>query len=102
MMNQPSLCKDILTDTQGFPQESAALISFMDHQHENYCSLSLHLDWQQLSETCCHLLTNVAGEVPEENIYKLRITDMALDASVHLEHWEEAMMYGVKTLPGYR
>ncbi|XP_041837631.1 histone-lysine N-methyltransferase SMYD3 [Melanotaenia boesemani] len=59
-------------------------------------------NWQALLDACCPLLTNVGGEVPDENLYKLRITDMALDASVHLGHWEEALRYGVKTLPVYR
>ncbi|XP_029284611.1 histone-lysine N-methyltransferase SMYD3-like [Cottoperca gobio] len=30
------------------------------------------------------------------------MTDMAVDASVHLGHWEEAVGYGEKTLPVYR
>lgn len=44
----------------------------------------------------------MAQEVPEENLYKLKLTDMALDASVELGHWEEALQYGQKTLPVYR
>uniref|UniRef100_A0A3Q3BAR3 [histone H3]-lysine(4) N-trimethyltransferase n=1 Tax=Kryptolebias marmoratus TaxID=37003 RepID=A0A3Q3BAR3_KRYMA len=58
--------------------------------------------WQELLESCSHLLSAADGEVPDENLYKLRITDMALDASVHLELWEEALRYGIKTLPAYR
>ncbi|XP_028295376.1 histone-lysine N-methyltransferase SMYD3 isoform X1 [Gouania willdenowi] len=59
-------------------------------------------NWQALLERCHHLLAVVAAEVPDENLYKLRITDMALDASVHLQRWEEALRYGEKTLPVYR
>lgn len=44
----------------------------------------------------------VNDEVPDENLYKLRITDMALDTAVHLGLWEEALRYGKKTLPAYR
>lgn len=55
-----------------------------------------------LLESSRYLLSSVGGEIPEENLYKLRITDMALDASVHLGRWEEAMSYGVTTLPAYR
>ncbi|XP_037549529.1 histone-lysine N-methyltransferase SMYD3 [Nematolebias whitei] len=58
-------------------------------------------NWQALLESCSHLLSAV-GELPDENLYKLRITDMALDASVHLGLWEEALRYGMKTLPAYR
>lgn len=40
--------------------------------------------------------------MPDENLYKLRMTDMALDAAIHLGLWEEALGYGLKTLPVYR
>ncbi|KAM6943616.1 histone-lysine N-methyltransferase SMYD3 [Xenentodon cancila] len=90
-------CSHILA----LPQESAALIRLKGSQCTNDFSLSLLTGWEELLESCRHLLTNVAGEVPDENLYKLRITDMALDAAVHLGHWEEALTYGVKTLPAY-
>uniref|UniRef100_A0A3P8S1F4 [histone H3]-lysine(4) N-trimethyltransferase n=1 Tax=Amphiprion percula TaxID=161767 RepID=A0A3P8S1F4_AMPPE len=64
--------------------------------------LKAESNWTALVEHCSHLLSAAGGEVPDENLYKLRITDMALDASIHLQHWEEAMRYGVKTLPVYR
>lgn len=59
-------------------------------------------DWQTLLESCCQLLSTAGDEVPDENLYKLRMTDMALDAAIHLGHWEEALGYGQKTLPVYR
>lgn len=59
-------------------------------------------EWQLLLERCRHLLASVAQEVPEENVYKLKMTDLALDASIELGHWEEALQYGQKTLPAYR
>lgn len=40
--------------------------------------------------------------MPEENLYKLRVTDMALDASIQLGLWTEAVEYGQKTLPVYQ
>ncbi|XP_038557424.1 histone-lysine N-methyltransferase SMYD3 [Micropterus salmoides] len=58
--------------------------------------------WQTLLESCSHLLSTVGSDVPDENLYKLRMTDMALDASIHLGQWEEAVRYGRKTLPVYR
>uniref|UniRef100_A0A3Q4GBN1 [histone H3]-lysine(4) N-trimethyltransferase n=1 Tax=Neolamprologus brichardi TaxID=32507 RepID=A0A3Q4GBN1_NEOBR len=64
--------------------------------------LKAESNWEMLLESCRHLLSSVGGEIPEENLYKLRITDMALDATVHLGRWEEAMSYGVTTLPAYR
>uniref|UniRef100_A0A3B4Z1G7 [histone H3]-lysine(4) N-trimethyltransferase n=1 Tax=Stegastes partitus TaxID=144197 RepID=A0A3B4Z1G7_9TELE len=59
-------------------------------------------DWKALLESCSCLLSAAGGEVPDENLHKLRITDMALDASIHLQHWEEAMRYGAKTLSTYK
>lgn len=75
----------------------------MDVQH--YCSFSfilLLIDWQVLLESCGRLLSAAGVEVPDENLYKLRVTDLALDAAVHLGQWEDALRYGMKTLPAYR
>ncbi|XP_031702104.1 histone-lysine N-methyltransferase SMYD3 isoform X2 [Anarrhichthys ocellatus] len=63
--------------------------------------LKAESDWQALLEGCSRLLSTVGGDVPDENLYKLRMTDMAVDASIHLGHWEEAVGYGEKTLPVY-
>lgn len=71
-------------------------------QYKCHSSLSDLPDWQALSERCSHLLSTVGGNVPDENLYKLRMTDMALDTSIHLGHWEEALRYGEKTLSAYR
>ncbi|XP_018522253.1 histone-lysine N-methyltransferase SMYD3 isoform X2 [Lates calcarifer] len=59
-------------------------------------------DWQALLESCSHLLSTIGANVPDDNLYKLRITDVALDASIHLGLWEEAVKYGERTLPVYR
>ncbi|KAK5873796.1 hypothetical protein PBY51_018802 [Eleginops maclovinus] len=64
--------------------------------------LKAESDWQALLEGCSHLLSTVSDDLPDENLYKLRMTDMAVDASIHLGHWEEALGYGEKTLPVYR
>ncbi|XP_055363404.1 histone-lysine N-methyltransferase SMYD3 isoform X2 [Betta splendens] len=65
-------------------------------------ALKAECDWRSLSERCCRLLSAVGGDVPDENLYKLRMTDMALDACIHLGDWEEALRYGRTTLPAYR
>ncbi|KAM7406302.1 hypothetical protein PAMP_000688 [Pampus punctatissimus] len=59
-------------------------------------------NWQVLLANCRHLFSTVGGDVPEENLYKLRVTDMAVDASIQLGNWVEAEAYGKKTLPAYR
>uniref|UniRef100_A0A668A0T2 [histone H3]-lysine(4) N-trimethyltransferase n=1 Tax=Myripristis murdjan TaxID=586833 RepID=A0A668A0T2_9TELE len=64
--------------------------------------LQAEFDWQAVLEGCSSLLLPDGGAVPDENLYKLRVTDLALDACVHLAHWEEALRYGEKTLPVYR
>uniref|UniRef100_A0A3Q3MRX9 [histone H3]-lysine(4) N-trimethyltransferase n=1 Tax=Mastacembelus armatus TaxID=205130 RepID=A0A3Q3MRX9_9TELE len=64
--------------------------------------LKAESNWQALLKSCSHLLSTVGSNVPDENLYKLRMTDMALDASIYQGHWEEAMRYGEKTLPVYR
>lgn len=64
--------------------------------------LKAECDWQALLESCSHLLSTVGGDVPDVNLYKLRMTDMALDASIQLGRWEGAVRYGEKTLPVYR
>lgn len=64
--------------------------------------LKAESNWEALLQSCTHLLSPAGCDVPDENLYKLRLTDMALDASVQLGFWEEALRYGQKTLPVYR
>ncbi|KAM4744920.1 histone-lysine N-methyltransferase SMYD3 isoform 2-T2 [Anableps anableps] len=64
--------------------------------------LKTESNWAMLLESCSNLLSAAGAEVPNENLYKLRVTDMALDAAIHLGQWEEALRYGMKTLPSYR
>ncbi|XP_041644416.1 histone-lysine N-methyltransferase SMYD3 [Cheilinus undulatus] len=64
--------------------------------------LKMESNWGALLESCSHLLSTAGGDVPDENLYKLRLTDMALDAAVQLGLWEKALQYGEITLPVYR
>ncbi|XP_054892310.1 histone-lysine N-methyltransferase SMYD3 [Poeciliopsis prolifica] len=64
--------------------------------------LKTESNWLALLESCSNLLSAAGAELPDENLYKLRVTDMALDAAVQLGQWEEALRYGMKTLPAYR
>ncbi|XP_061734882.1 histone-lysine N-methyltransferase SMYD3 isoform X2 [Nerophis ophidion] len=59
-------------------------------------------DWRTLFDSCTLLLSTVGADVPDGNLYKLQLTDMALDSSIHLGHWEDAVKYGERTLPIYR
>ncbi|XP_034043830.1 histone-lysine N-methyltransferase SMYD3 isoform X2 [Thalassophryne amazonica] len=64
--------------------------------------LNAEQNWQSLLESCRDLFSTVGSAVPDENLYKLKTTDMALDACIHLEQWEEAVRYGERTLPVYK
>ncbi|XP_076012268.1 histone-lysine N-methyltransferase SMYD3 isoform X2 [Genypterus blacodes] len=64
--------------------------------------LKAELNWEAALEGCIHLLSTVGSAVPDENLHKLRVTDMALDACIQLSRWEEAVGYGERTLPVYR
>lgn len=70
--------------------------------HNCWSSLSDRPDWEAVLEGCSHLLSTVGDAVPDENLHKLRVTDLALDACIQLGRWEEAVGYGEKTLPVYR
>ncbi|XP_057707356.1 histone-lysine N-methyltransferase SMYD3 [Corythoichthys intestinalis] len=59
-------------------------------------------DWQTLLDGCACVLSTEGADVPDENLYKLRLTDLALDSAIHLGHWEKATRYGERTLPIYR
>lgn len=59
-------------------------------------------NWPELLDLCKHLLSNAGDSVPQKNVSKLKVTDAALDACVQLGLWEEALTYGLKTLPVYR
>nr|XP_061820345.1 histone-lysine N-methyltransferase SMYD3-like isoform X1 [Nerophis lumbriciformis]XP_061820346.1 histone-lysine N-methyltransferase SMYD3-like isoform X1 [Nerophis lumbriciformis] len=59
-------------------------------------------DWGTLLDSSTLLLSTVGADVPDGNLYKLQLTDMALDSAIHLGHWEDAVKYGERTLPIYR
>ncbi|KAM9817541.1 histone-lysine N-methyltransferase SMYD3 [Neosynchiropus ocellatus] len=64
--------------------------------------LKTQSDWSALRSGCRSLLAHASADVPEENMFKLRVTDLALDAAVQLQLWEEAAALGERTLPVYR
>ncbi|XP_055010288.1 histone-lysine N-methyltransferase SMYD3 [Boleophthalmus pectinirostris] len=56
----------------------------------------------ELVDLCKQLLSAAGDNVPDENLYKLKVTDSALDACVQLGLWVEALSFGLRTLPVYR
>lgn len=59
-------------------------------------------NWPELLDLCKRLLSSAGDTVPQSNLSRLKVTDAALDACVQLGLWEEALTYGLKTLPVYR
>ncbi|KAM8876784.1 histone-lysine N-methyltransferase SMYD3 [Synchiropus picturatus] len=64
--------------------------------------LKSQCNWAALRHGCRSLLSGAGADLPQENLFKLRVTDLALDAAVQLQLWEEAAALGEETLPAYR
>nr|XP_029530969.1 histone-lysine N-methyltransferase SMYD3 isoform X1 [Oncorhynchus nerka] len=68
-------------------------------------NLQTHGDWEELLQECSSLLAPMGGAVPavpDGNVYRLRVTDLALDACINLAQWDRALAYGTITLEPYR
>ncbi|XP_042301820.1 histone-lysine N-methyltransferase SMYD3 isoform X2 [Sceloporus undulatus] len=59
-------------------------------------------EWEQVLKTCKTLLKNNAAQLPDTNIYQLKVLDLAMDACINLGLLEEALHYGHRTLEPYR
>ncbi|KAJ0002217.1 hypothetical protein NQD34_002013 [Periophthalmus magnuspinnatus] len=59
-------------------------------------------NWQELLNLCKRSLSTAGDDVPDENLYKLKMMDAAVDACVQLGLWGEALAFGLRTLPVYR
>uniref|UniRef100_A0A8C6V5R6 [histone H3]-lysine(4) N-trimethyltransferase n=1 Tax=Neogobius melanostomus TaxID=47308 RepID=A0A8C6V5R6_9GOBI len=64
--------------------------------------LKAESNWPELLDLCKELLSKAGSSFPAENLSKLKVTDVALDACIQLGLWEEALEFGLKTLPVYR
>ncbi|XP_061670412.1 histone-lysine N-methyltransferase SMYD3 isoform X2 [Syngnathoides biaculeatus] len=94
-------CDSQDTDTLMQSGEQATWHTFMEALPKLE-GLKAASDWRTLLERCTRLLSTEGSDVPDENLFKLRLTDMALDSAIHLGRWEEAIRHGEKTLPVYR
>ncbi|XP_053315754.1 histone-lysine N-methyltransferase SMYD3 [Spea bombifrons] len=54
---------------------------------------------EEALEICKALLKT--SQLPDRNIYQLRILDFAMDVCIDLGHWEEAQHFGLRTLEPY-
>lgn len=53
-------------------------------------------------DVCEILFSKQEKVLTDLNLRRVKILDMAFDACINLERWNEAMMYGSKLLPGFR
>ncbi|KAJ7989133.1 hypothetical protein DPEC_G00316360 [Dallia pectoralis] len=74
----------------------------LENMQTNGRILYKRINWEELLLECSTLLTPVDGAVPDSNVYRLRVTDLALDSCINLAQWETALAYGVQTLESYR
>ncbi|XP_068925239.1 histone-lysine N-methyltransferase SMYD3 isoform X2 [Petaurus breviceps papuanus] len=58
--------------------------------------------WEQVLAICQTLINNYGDRLPDRNIYQLKILDCAMDACINLGLWEDALLYGSRTLEPYR
>uniref|UniRef100_A0A8C5BY38 SET domain-containing protein n=1 Tax=Gadus morhua TaxID=8049 RepID=A0A8C5BY38_GADMO len=58
-------------------------------------------EWTAVLENSGSLLSAAECAVPDDNVHKLRVADLALDACVNLGVWGRALTYGLKTLRYY-
>uniref|UniRef100_A0A6P5JU52 [histone H3]-lysine(4) N-trimethyltransferase n=1 Tax=Phascolarctos cinereus TaxID=38626 RepID=A0A6P5JU52_PHACI len=58
--------------------------------------------WDQVLAICQTLINNYGDRLPDRNIYQLKMLDCAMDACINLGLWEDALLYGSRTLEPYR
>uniref|UniRef100_A0A8C5MVT2 SET and MYND domain containing 3 n=1 Tax=Leptobrachium leishanense TaxID=445787 RepID=A0A8C5MVT2_9ANUR len=57
-----------------------------------------HLEWTE--STYSHSLLT-SSQLPDRNIHQLKVLDSAMDACIKLGLWEEALLFGLRTLQPY-
>ncbi|XP_006897801.1 PREDICTED: histone-lysine N-methyltransferase SMYD3 [Elephantulus edwardii] len=64
--------------------------------------LKVQQNWEEALATCQAIIRTSSEWLPDTNIYQLKVLDCALDTCIHLGLWEEALLYGTRTLEPYR
>ncbi|XP_053567018.1 histone-lysine N-methyltransferase SMYD3 [Bombina bombina] len=60
--------------------------------------LNFQEKWQESLDLSRSLIRSYSGRLPDKNIYQLELLDLAMDAAIALELWEEALHFGLRTL----
>ncbi|KAL6477231.1 hypothetical protein MHYP_G00130660 [Metynnis hypsauchen] len=58
--------------------------------------------WEELLKESESLVSTHASAVPDTNVYLLRLLDLAMDACISLDQYEEALGFGNRTLGPYQ
>uniref|UniRef100_A0A8C5MT75 [histone H3]-lysine(4) N-trimethyltransferase n=1 Tax=Leptobrachium leishanense TaxID=445787 RepID=A0A8C5MT75_9ANUR len=67
---------------------------------QNHCSLNTSAEEGiEVLAMCKALLTS--SQLPDRNIHQLKVLDSAMDACIKLGLWEEALLFGLRTLQPY-
>uniref|UniRef100_A0A8C4W962 SET and MYND domain containing 3 n=1 Tax=Gopherus evgoodei TaxID=1825980 RepID=A0A8C4W962_9SAUR len=83
-------------------EEDADMLAGEEQAWKEIKDLRLITEWEQVLAMCQTLLNNSADRLPDTNIYLLKMLDCAMDACINLRRWEEALLYGNRTLKPYR
>jgi len=59
-------------------------------------------EWKGVWEVCKEGLGKVGGVLHAHNVHLVRLLDLAFDAAINLERWEQAVKYGKRTIQPYR
>ncbi|XP_043916583.1 histone-lysine N-methyltransferase SMYD3 [Protopterus annectens] len=65
-------------------------------------NLKSRKDWVQVLAVCRTMIKRSDGALPDANIYKMKLLDYAMDASINICKWDEALQYGCRTLEPYK
>uniref|UniRef100_A0A452J5Y6 [histone H3]-lysine(4) N-trimethyltransferase n=1 Tax=Gopherus agassizii TaxID=38772 RepID=A0A452J5Y6_9SAUR len=91
-------CNCLLCKTQ---EKDADMLTGEEKAWKEIKDLRLITEWEQVLAMCQTLLNNSADRLPDTNIYLLKMLDCAMDACINLRRWEEALLYGNRTLKPY-
>ncbi|TTO79331.1 Kinesin-like protein KIF28P [Bagarius yarrelli] len=63
--------------------------------------MNLLARWAELQQACQTVIVESSAEVPDSNVYMLRVLDTLMDACISLSQYDTALLYGSRTLEPY-
>ncbi|KAG9268984.1 histone-lysine N-methyltransferase SMYD3-like [Astyanax mexicanus] len=92
-------CTTENTDAEMLVGDEGVWLSLKDRL-QDLEKLQTDQKWEELLKECETLLAGDA--VPDANVYRLRLLDLAMDASISLDQYQKALEFGIRTLEPYR